>query len=776
MSRPSERGRPQEKRRVEVPGGAGRAPRLAGSFAWVLFALWLLAPGILWAAIQGAVRGTVVDATDGRPVAGAIIRLLGPGGTLVRTTTTDAQGRYAFTDLELGEYGVMVEGQGLTAGPVVVAVRSGDAVAQDFAIVPAPGAEPPPTVLQPITVTAPPLRAPASSATQVVVSQRSLQQTPGSTLNIKEALKNAVPGAVEASEHLHFHGGHEVGFLVNGVSIPDNSVFGQFSSLIDPKIVKSLEVITGGFPAEYGDRTSGIVNIVTKSGADLPDHVEVTPSAGTSGIRSVTVQAGGAAGRFSGILLANGAHTDRFINAPTFRDIHDRGDTLLLFANGSLALTPRDTLRLLGLAGGANIQIPNTPSEQDRGVDNRERERNNFQTLGWEHSFSDDLAMTTSVYHHGIQVRLVENANNSPFVSNERRNVDYCGVKGDLTFRGLQGHTLKAGGNAYLVRVAERFSVASNPPDPTFPPFLDGPRVSRGHAVSAYLQDQWALTEALTVNVGLRYDLFVGLVPEGQVSPRLGLAYRLAPSGTRLFASLDRLFNPPPLEGIKIANSGFAGTLGQAPVRAERDTYMQAGAEQRFPGGTARLVGWLRREKHFLDHEEVGNSTVFVPVNVAYGKSYGADVLIQTDPWRGWSARASYALGYSLGRGIVSGGIFNRNPEPAGASFFLDHDQRHTAVGHLRYEDRDRDWWATVAVKYGSGFTDGNGPKHLPGNVTFDLAGEKTLRAASWMRAALRVELINIFDKRFFTATQSEFVGTHTNIHRTVLVTVRGEF
>jgi hypothetical protein len=124
----------------------------------------------------------------------------------------------------------------------------------------------------------------------------------------------------------------------------------------------------------------------------------------------------------------------------------------------------------------------------------------------------------------------------------------------------------------------------------------------------------------------------------------------------------------------------------------------------------------------------------------------------------------------------VSGGVFSTTPEPAGASFFLDHDQRHTVVGNIRYEDKERDWWGTVAVKYGSGFTDGGGPQHLPQNVTVDLAGEKALQLSSWLRGALRVELINVFNNRFFTSTQSEFVGTHTNIPRTFLITVRGEF
>lgn len=765
--------------RLDVaPGGRQRDRRWppAAARSLLALALWVLAPGLLWAAIQGAVRGTVVDGRTNAPAAGATVRLVGLGSTFTRTTTTNVQGQYIFPDLDVGEYALTVEAPGLAAGPVIVAVRSGDTLVQDLALSAVPESEGPPLILPPMTVTAPAPGTPASSASQVVVSQQTLERTPGAMLNIKEALKNTVPGAVEASEHLHFHGAHEVGYFVNGVPIPDNSVFGQFSSLIDPRIVKSLEVISGGFPAEYGDRTSGIVNIVTKSGADLPNHLEVAPTVGTSGIRGLTLQGGGGDKPFSGVFLANIAHTDRYINSPTFQDIHDRGNSLLLFANGSLHLAPQDTLRFLSLASGANIQIPNTPAEQDAGVDNRERERNNFQTLVWDHAFGDALGLSTSLYHHGIKVRLLENANNTPFFTNERRDVDYYGGKGDLTFRGLPGHILKAGVNAYLVWVSEQFSVVANPPDPTFPPFTFGPTTSRGHEVSAYLQDQWVPLEGLTVNAGLRYDLFVGQVPEGMPSPRVGATYRIAPTDTRLFASVDRLFNPPPLEGIKIANSPFAGQFGQVPVLAERDTYVQGGVEQRSPWGSLRVTGWLRREKHFLDHEEIDDSTVFVPVNVAYGKSLGMDVEFQTGTWRGWSARGFYALSYSRGRGIVSGGVFPTTPEPAGASFFLDHDQRHTLVGNIRYEDKERDWWGTVAVKYGSGFTDGNGPEHLPQNVTVDLAGEKALQLTSWMRGALRVELLNVFNSRFFIATQSEFVGTHTNIPRTFLITVRGEF
>jgi hypothetical protein len=221
------------------------------------------------------------------------------------------------------------------------------------------------------------------------------------------------------------------------------------------------------------------VNIVTKSGADLLTHVDVSTTVGTSDIRSGTVQAGGTTGPFSGIFLADFTHTGRIIDAPTFHDLHDNGDTLLLLGHGTVELTSHDSLPVLGLVGGANLQIPNTP-EQQLVMDDRQRERNNFETLRWDHAFRGDLTLTSGFYHHGIEVRLLESAASTPFITNEQHHVDYYGVKSDLTFRGLPAHTFKAGFNSYLVRVSEFFAVVPNPPDPTFAPFSEGPRTAHG--------------------------------------------------------------------------------------------------------------------------------------------------------------------------------------------------------------------------------------------------------------------------------------------------------
>src|SRR5262249_3596429 len=65
----------------------------------------------------------------------------------------------------------------------------------------------------------------------------------------------------------------------------------------------------------------------------------------------------------------------------------------------------------------------------------------------------------------------------------------------------------------------------------------------------AYLQDQWSLSDRLTLNYGLRADEVDAYVRESQVSPRLGLVYQWS-DATTLHAGYARYFTPPPTELI----------------------------------------------------------------------------------------------------------------------------------------------------------------------------------------------------------------------------------
>src|SRR2546423_5170553 len=74
--------------------------------------------------------------------------------------------------------------------------------------------------------------------------------------------------AWRSQEHLHIRGAHQVGYQVNGINIPDLSIFGAVTPLIDPRNIKFTEVTTGGLAAEFGNRTAGVVNTLVRSGFD----------------------------------------------------------------------------------------------------------------------------------------------------------------------------------------------------------------------------------------------------------------------------------------------------------------------------------------------------------------------------------------------------------------------------------------------------------------------------------------------------------------------------
>ncbi|MCK5573018.1 MAG: TonB-dependent receptor [Bacteroidetes bacterium] len=86
-----------------------------------------------------------------------------------------------------------------------------------------------------------------------------------------ESIVSLQPGVVYADNEIHIRGGrtHENAYLLDGVSVQDPLAGTGFGLQLSPSSIKEVEVITGGYNAEYGQATSGIVNITTREGADV---------------------------------------------------------------------------------------------------------------------------------------------------------------------------------------------------------------------------------------------------------------------------------------------------------------------------------------------------------------------------------------------------------------------------------------------------------------------------------------------------------------------------
>ncbi len=78
------------------------------------------------------------------------------------------------------------------------------------------------------------------------------------------------PGVTLQDNEIHIRGGRadDTMFVVDGLNVNDPLAGGGYGYNIDPSIINEIEVLTGGFNAEYGQATSGVVRVSTKEGDD----------------------------------------------------------------------------------------------------------------------------------------------------------------------------------------------------------------------------------------------------------------------------------------------------------------------------------------------------------------------------------------------------------------------------------------------------------------------------------------------------------------------------
>src|SRR3972149_7642651 len=106
-----------------------------------------------------------------------------------------------------------------------------------------------------------------SPSSTVLTSARIADLIPDHQANLPEALLTVAPGVMRGHDDVVHVRGHEVALnpVINGVSFWENTHV-PFSAGLSPMVIDSANVMTGGFPAEYGNRFGGVIGIVTKSG------------------------------------------------------------------------------------------------------------------------------------------------------------------------------------------------------------------------------------------------------------------------------------------------------------------------------------------------------------------------------------------------------------------------------------------------------------------------------------------------------------------------------
>ena len=323
--------------------------------------VFLFAAGaITYAQTGGTIRGTILDPT-GAVIAGATVEIDNLVSHYTQIAKTHSQGNFDFTNVPFNPYHLTATAPGFRSATQDVDVRS--AVPADVKISMQLG-EGSTTV----TVEAAQDLLENDSTAHTDVDRGLFDKLPleSQSSSLSSLVTLASPG-VSADSNGLFHGlgDHaQNSFSVDGQPITDQQSK-VFSNQIPVDAVQSMEVIEGAPPAEYGDKTSLVIVVTTRSGLGMKQpHGEITTSYGTFGTVNGGVNLGYGSDKWGNFISANGLDTGRFLDGPEFQVYHDHGNEQNVFDRFDWKPTQSDTFSLNFDFTRSWFQTPNSFDSQ----------------------------------------------------------------------------------------------------------------------------------------------------------------------------------------------------------------------------------------------------------------------------------------------------------------------------------------------------------------------------------------------------------------------------
>jgi hypothetical protein len=729
----------------------------------------LLFSASLSATIFSSITGLIHDPQH-RPVQGARVTVQAENSTWSQTVTSDGSGQFRFDNVPLGAYTIKVEAEGFATQTQRLTLASGSEARLHFPLTVEAARE---SVQVSETVQS---VNPGSSTTTSLVTREQIEETPGATqTNSLSMITDYVPGAYLVHDQLHIRGGHQVSWLLDGVPVPNTSIASNVGPQFDPKDIDNIEVQRGGYSAEYGDRTYGVFNVVTRSGFERNRQAEIVTSYGSFNSTNDQISFGDHTERFAYYGSLSGYRTDLGLETPVASAINDQAAGLSGFASLIFNKDPADQLRLVASVRGDHYQVPIDPTATSI-LHDVENERDDFVNFTWLHTVGTGIALTVSPFYHFNRAHY-EGSPADQIQSEYDRGSNYMG--GVSTIGITRGrHNFHAGFQVFGERDNQLYSVFDSlpPPNNTVPP---GRTIPWANAEAVFVEEQFKATSRLTLNGGLRLTHYGGPVSENATDPRIGAAIQIPHLGWVLRGFYGRYYQPPPLVTVTTpplnTNPCLAFNTGQCflPLHGERDEQREFGLAIPLRGWTLDVSNFRTGAHDFFDHDVLGNSNVFFPLTLQHARIRGWEATANSPKIRGRGQfHLVYSHQYAEWSGIVTGGLISG--DSCHTLCFLDHDQRNTLSSGFNVSLP----WKSSAdfnLTYGSGFLNGDGltaPTHLPQHATLDLALAKSFGE----KLSLRFTGLNLSNDHYMLDSSNTFGGTHFVNPREISAQLRYSF
>jgi outer membrane cobalamin receptor len=666
----------------------------------------LFAATLLAQSDTGELRLKVSDQA-GLPIPSSV-ELVSQANQVRQKLDTDSEGTLIVKRLPFGLYHVQVEHAGFAPLSNLVEIRS--VLPKDLRVT--LGVAPIETV---VTVTdsatlVDPHRIGSASRIGADAIEDHAASLPGRSL--LDLLNNQPGWLLEANGVLHPRGSeYQTQYVVDGLPLTENRS-PAFSPELEADDVQSMNVLTAGYPAEYGRKLGGVVEVNTLRDSRLGFHGKAVANAG-----SFDTAGGDLAGQYGWkhdtLALSGGVdRTGRYLDPPVEQNFTNSGTNGSFAAQYEKDLTDGDRIGLIFRHGQSRFGVPNEIVQQEAG---QRQDRNAGETAGqvfYQHTFSQHIVGDLRGMVRDLSADLWSNALATPIFATQTRGLRESYLK--ATVSGHFGrHEWKAGADADFGSLREAFSYRIADPsqfDPDTPTRFSFSNRAQDREQAAFAQDLIRLGN-WTFSAGLRFDHYRLLADENAVSPRLGLAWYWPAADLVLRASYDRIFQTPAFENLLLASSSALNSLNdhvlRLPVRPSHGNFYEAGFAKGF-FKKLRLDAnyYVRSTDNFADDDVLLNTGVSFPIAFRRADVHGVEVKLEIPRWGPLSGFVSYSNMLATGYFPVTGGLF-LSDQSAGFltstdRFPISQDQRNTLRSRFRYQAAPRLWFAFGGA-YGSG-------------------------------------------------------------------------
>src|ERR1700692_3835888 len=291
----------------------------------------------------GSIEGVVKD-PSGAAVAGATVEITYGVSGFQRSTSTQSDGTFRFTNVPFNTYHTVVNATGFAPYAQDIDVRSGVPVNVQLVLKVGSAATT-------VTVEANGgglLETESTFHTDVdqgIIDKLPLESQSSSFTSIATLVSPGV--AADSNGLMHGLGDH----AENSISLDGQPITDQFSKVFSNQLpsdaIQSMEIISGAPPAEFGDKTSLVIKATTKSGLGVTRPTgTVYASYGSFGTGNIGFNLAYGTQKWGNFISANGLNSGRFLDPPEFQIIHAKGNEENIFDRVDYQFSQKDTLHV----------------------------------------------------------------------------------------------------------------------------------------------------------------------------------------------------------------------------------------------------------------------------------------------------------------------------------------------------------------------------------------------------------------------------------------------